>query len=447
MTDHVKYLPPAAIPENGVARWSVADAERWLAARIPALFAPAAGSWVLAVVVVVASVLTFWDAPETVRRGTAWAGYSETVLLFSLPLWFRHLPVPALFSTVVVAAGTLTSLERAAGPAGRLGHALVLAVCAWAFVGVLARLAARRRQRGLALAAAGPGRFPLPDGLPATHRHRGRRWILIGSGLCLAAAGLLVDGLVRDLSARDSTVPYDAVGQQNTALPLLVLGTSLLGHGLAARRAARRLRDGPQPALIVGVRTDPSSRHHWIHADARTPSARPLIAYASWFRPTRGGDRLLRSASAPTLRAEHHDIDAAAEPYEAVLYGVPGDGAEVVLECAVYDGDTRIVSQVTAAPLLPRRRHRLGRWEPADGSHREAVRREEARRERVKAALREEADRARARSAWGVAAVSADPPLPWSQPRRSENSHGCGGSGSGSGGDGDGGCGGCGGCG
>ncbi|MEU6880987.1 hypothetical protein [Streptomyces sp. NPDC046712] len=35
MTEHVKYLPAAAIPEGGVTAWTVAEGERWLKARVP----------------------------------------------------------------------------------------------------------------------------------------------------------------------------------------------------------------------------------------------------------------------------------------------------------------------------------------------------------------------------------------------------------------------------
>ncbi|MFF4426183.1 hypothetical protein ACFY04_36315 [Streptomyces sp. NPDC001549] len=48
MTDCVKHLPTGAIPQGMVAAWGVDTAPRRLRARVPAVFAPAAGSLLLA---------------------------------------------------------------------------------------------------------------------------------------------------------------------------------------------------------------------------------------------------------------------------------------------------------------------------------------------------------------------------------------------------------------
>ncbi len=87
------------------------------------------------------------------------------------------------------------------------------------------------------------------------------------------------------------------------------------------------------------------------------------------------------------LRADHHDIDEDAEPYEALLYGVPCEGAEVILRYAVYRGNPTIVESVTAAPLLPVRRNGFrGPWKPAGTSHTLKVRAEAERRREERAA-------------------------------------------------------------
>ncbi|MBW5486865.1 hypothetical protein, partial [Streptomyces bambusae] len=326
----------------------------------------------------------------------------------------------------------------------------VFALAGWAAAGAAVRLRCRRRQRRLALEAAGSARFALPGQLPERHARRGVPWIAIGCGLCLLATAVLVKGLHRDLAAPDGAA-YDAVGQQLTALPLLALGTTLAGRGLAARSAVRRLRRGLQPALVVGVRATPSGHHHWLCPDAATRSGRPLLAYPAWQQDTMTSGRLLVTGSADRLRDAHRDVDPAAEPFEAVLYGIACEGSEAVLEYAVYSGDDRITTQLTAVPLLPRRWHRLGWWQEAGESHRRTVRREQALQAkfRQESEARERAGLTRTTSlgTTGAAGLSGAAGASWAagsstasaQPRRTDNNTACGGCGSS--------CGGCGGCG
>ncbi|MFF5446239.1 hypothetical protein [Streptomyces sp. NPDC012888] len=386
MTDHVKHLPAAALPERPLRRWAVEDARHWLDARVPGVFAPVAGSWVLALLVVTSQQLTGWQGwkdSTSISTGTTWAGYPQTVLLLCLPLWFRHLPGATLPAAVAVGAESAASLFRLAPDdrAGRAAHALALAVAVWAFAGALFRLEARQRQRKRALAAAGPERSPLPGPLPGAHVRRGLRPAVPGAVLCLAAALLLVSGLAADLAGARAGTPYDALAHQITAMVLLIAGTPLLGRGITARLAARRLHREPQPALLVGVRRSPHG-HDWLYPDASTVDAPPLIGYDAWVRNIRAGTRLLVSGAGPVLRTEHHDVDAGAEPFEAVLYGIPSEGAEVVLAYAVYATDWRIAEDVAAAPLLPGRSHGFsGPWRPLGRSHRLEVRRREAERE------------------------------------------------------------------
>ncbi|MFJ1566005.1 hypothetical protein ACIOG8_17555 [Streptomyces erythrochromogenes] len=70
------------------------------------------------------------------------------------------------------------------------------------------------------------------------------------------------------------------------------------------------------------------------------------------------------------------------------------EGAEVVLECAVYEGGTWLVPQVTAAPLLTRRRHGLSGWQPSTTSFRERVREQQ----RLAREMQAERDRERKES-------------------------------------------------
>ncbi|MFJ3514295.1 hypothetical protein [Streptomyces sp. NPDC090131] len=405
MTDYVKHLPTAAIPEGApVAAWGVDHARHWLrAGRVPTVFAPGAGGWLLVVPAVLALLLTD-------RHGEDWRSLAAGFLLAALPFWFRYLPTATLLAATALAADAALTLAGTSDTAGRIGPVLVLALAAWAFTGALLRLRARRRQRELALAAAGSARFPLPATLPPAHLRRGLPGIGLGSVCCLAAD-----------AAR--THPYGPFGGRLLATVLLVAGTTLLGRGLARWRAARRLRARPQPVLLVGVRASLSG-HHWLYPDADSPAGRPLIAHLPRVRDTVLGKRVLVAGSARALRTNHHDVGPYAEPFQAVLYGAVHEGAEIVLECAVYESDVRVVPEVTAAPLLPRRRHGLSHWMPAGTSHREAVRE----RTRLDGERRRERARERAESKGSGSSSS------------SGDGGGCGG-GCGSG------CGGCGGCG
>ncbi|MFG3406580.1 hypothetical protein [Streptomyces sp. NPDC048142] len=424
---HIKHLPPEILPDGGsvtwsvtgsgevsrlsggVATWPVAEAERWRRAAVPAVLAPAVGGWILAVLVATAYVLLSGlpSGAASVARGggsgdgTDWLRYPGVVLLTALPLWYRYVPVAAVPAALYVAVEAGLSLARP-GDSDRLtgsGHLVVLAACAMALTGSCLRLRARRRQRALALEAAGRRRFPLPDRVPESDGHRGHEQVYLGLALCLTALGILTDGLIEDLTS--SGVAYDAVGQQRIALVLLVAGTAFGGRGQLAYRAARRLYEEEQPALIVGVRAGADGRH-WVCADARTRTAPPLLAYIPRKRDTRARTRLLGSGSAYGVGNGHHDIDPKHEPFEAVLYGTLAEGDEVVLAyaCAEYHRYQelgRMYATVTTAPLRPDRRHGLGPWEPADGPARQQERLREGREraERYRRAQREAEERRR----------------------------------------------------
>ncbi|MFF5447325.1 hypothetical protein [Streptomyces sp. NPDC012888] len=381
MNDFVKFLPAAALPEGGIAEWSPADAERWRRAAVVRWAAPGAGSWALVPLVLTAAVLLGSGGPEPPHSGTGWAGYPQVVLLLSLPLWYRTMPAATVVAGPLLA---LYSVFRAAGPASadpsvRAGGWLTVAVALLAATGAVLRLRARRRQRALALAAAGPDRRPLPAGLPRGHVRRGLVPLLAGAALCAAAAALLGTGLFHDLRAHGTGRPYDAAGQQLVALALLVPGVPLLGGGAAARRTAGRLRGGPQPALRIGVRSL-SPRRNVLYPDARTTGARPVAGYRPRARNRVPEARVLLGGPEERLRREHRDVDATREPFEAVLYGVPCEGAEVVLEYAVHtDSGTSLCSSVTATPLLPLYGSRPRPWSPAERSFRLGVREGRAR--------------------------------------------------------------------
>ncbi|WP_327350565.1 hypothetical protein [Streptomyces sp. NBC_01304] len=438
--ERVKKLPVSAIPADGVGTWSAADAERWRTTREPAIFAPVAGSWGAGLVVVVSYVLTSAFSSSSIAwhggadSGTDWLRYPGAVLLAALPLWYRHLPVMAGVAGMVVAVDAGSSLASAGGTGQRAGHLLVLALCAWVFTGSCLRLRARRRQRELFLAAAGPRRFPLPERVPESDEYRGHALFYVGLALCLIAVGLLITALVKDLTGD----AYDAVAQQTAALLFLVLGSTLYGRGLTTYRAARRLHDEEaHPALRVDIRITPDG-HHWIHPDG----GRAPISYVAADRDTRKPAQYLGSSSSYGIGDGHHSVDPRSEPFEAVLYGPVHEGAEIVVAYATIAYDDRrdtgqMSSEVTAAALLPHRRHSLGPWQPVDGTAHERARREKVREDAARSdRIRQEA--ARAQEQRGASAQRAGTGRAGGSSAASDGGCGSGDSGGGDGGGGDG---------
>ncbi|MFE0010985.1 hypothetical protein ACFVZX_31330, partial [Streptomyces erythrochromogenes] len=116
MTDFVKHLPRASIPEGAVRFWDVDGARRWLGARAPAAFAPVRGAWLLGTLVILSLVLTSWNGAQAAGLSAGRPGYALVVLLAALPVWFRYLPAGVLAAAPVLAADA--ALAAGAGARG-----------------------------------------------------------------------------------------------------------------------------------------------------------------------------------------------------------------------------------------------------------------------------------------------------------------------------------------
>ncbi|MEV8536979.1 hypothetical protein [Streptomyces sp. NPDC051211] len=135
MHSYVKYLPAAALPDGGVADWTVADAERWRKASLPAALAPAVGAWVLTALVLTTVVLIAVSGPEETFVGNVWDGYPESVLLLSLPLWYWRIPAATLVAAPLLALWSALSLAGArAVPPDAVGRA-----AEWLLIGLYLR--------------------------------------------------------------------------------------------------------------------------------------------------------------------------------------------------------------------------------------------------------------------------------------------------------------------
>ncbi|GAB2596441.1 hypothetical protein GCM10027168_31570 [Streptomyces capparidis] len=151
--------------------------------------------------------------------------------------------------------------------------------------------------------------------------------------------GVLVDGAW----ARPAAEPHDASGWQVVLLVAGLPGLALLGNGLDGRRRSRRLRAAPLPALRVLVREGHEDGRTWVFAADDRAAARPVLSVNTLFAAEDDGeeewapgedDAEEPDAELPALRQELTAILKGTTPRpplrEAVMYGAPWSGAEVV---------------------------------------------------------------------------------------------------------------------
>ncbi|MEU9136223.1 hypothetical protein AB0D33_09690 [Streptomyces sp. NPDC048404] len=198
---------------------------------------------------------------------------------------------------------------------------------------------------------------------------------------------VLEDGAWRRLASE----PYDAMGPQLAVLAAGLPGLSLLVTGLLARRRAAALRRGPVPVLRVLERMDEDGLVQ-IYAGDDTAGRRPLLA-ASFVTDAPDGDERATAhptddahESAPSVGDAHahestpsvgdaHEstpsvgdhgpacsadnedregerIPATKRPREAVLFGSPCEGGELLLVTTSRD-DAPAVLRTSGSVRLP----------------------------------------------------------------------------------------------
>ncbi|GLW44888.1 hypothetical protein Stsp02_05500 [Streptomyces sp. NBRC 14336] len=309
-------LADSAIPE-GCPAWTGEQTRRWLSALPPRWLLPRLRG-------VRDEVVTLTLCGTAVALGYAGLEPYLAALLPLQVLWVLLRPelvrvsAPALVAAVVVT-------ERTGWPT--LVAAVAVAVASLVLAEV--RLRARRRQKAYAMEAAGGAVAPVPGaGVPL---RRGR--FLIGWGLVALAAG----GALTALSS-DGTAP-------TVGFLLAGLGLSIVVSGALGRVRARRLLAAPVPVLRVLVREGTQARTEVFAADD-VHAERPLFAVSvgevdldeeeSGEGKSGAGDSGEDDDEDDDEAAllEMLDDDAPGPLREAVLYGVPYDGAEVVLVSA-----------------------------------------------------------------------------------------------------------------
>ncbi|MET7568040.1 hypothetical protein ABZT04_05985 [Streptomyces sp. NPDC005492] len=332
-------LPSAAIPD-GCAGWDEEHTRAWAEAAVPWWVPVRPRRWTLELAVwcallVVPAVLTTTDLPP------------ELIALLPLQVvWWLWRPELVRFSAPV-----LIVVVAVRGP----GLSWPVLVCAALLVlapvtATELRARARARQRHSALAAADGVTAPLPDADSPVRRGG----LLLRLGAVLAVPGVVLlctSGLWAD--ERQEAV---AMG-----LFLAGLALTLILSGALGRRRAVALRKAPAPVLRVLVGKD-DHEDAVVYATDDTAALRPLFTVA-----TRGVADDKGEGDDDTDAAELEELldapatGARAPLREAVLYGTPCDGAEILLLSAAVEPGEPPVTEWSTGPVRPVSEHGLRR--------------------------------------------------------------------------------------
>ncbi|MGW7268385.1 hypothetical protein [Streptomyces sp. NPDC054842] len=359
-------LPASAVPDACRA-WDGEQARRWTRA-LPPRWAPVRGRarYHLPLAALVAASPFLLPALADVRPYVA-------ALLACHVVWVSVRP-----ETVPVTAPALAVVLLTQHP--RLPWAVtvpVLAALTVSWVVTCVRLRSWARQREAALAAAGGVTAPLPG----EDRPPERGTALVPAGLVLAVLGGV---LVATADAWDLT--GDPEVSRTAGWCALGLGLTAVLSGVLARRRAAALRRAPVPVLRVLVRDDGNGDTEVFAADDRE-AGRPLFVVGLRELPSDdededGEDDNDEDDELAELLA---GLDTPGPLKEAVLHGVPRDGAEIFLVSAEEDADEPPARAWSTGPVRPLSEGAARRRVAA---LRKAAAREEAQEEQRAAAVR-----------------------------------------------------------
>ncbi|WP_405569190.1 hypothetical protein OG418_31585 [Streptomyces phaeochromogenes] len=338
--DEPLRLPVAAIPD-GCRDWTAGRAGVWSAALPPrwsflgvrrsvaaavSTFALCAGAWAAMLgglwpfVAAGFAVYVLW---VLARPELVWAG--APVLLLALSLEARSLPWPL---TAVLA---------------------FVVVVTWAAVAV--RLRARGGQLERALEAAGDTTARTPDADAVLLRGR----FLFPVGLTVLGLGVLT-GATAGLWG----TPDDERGSWVVAIYLAGLAVTALASAWLGRHRALALRRAPAPVLRVLVRDDAQGTTE-VYAADDLAAVRPLftVDLTSYDGEEADDDEDEDDADGEADDEELErlldavDDDTPGPVREAVLYGAPFDGAELVVVSADEDPDQPPLTEWSTGPVRP----------------------------------------------------------------------------------------------
>jgi hypothetical protein len=341
--DESLRLPSASIPEGcqdwttaRAARWSAALPPRWTFLRVRRSVAAGIATLVLCVGALVAMAGGLWPFVA--------AGFAVYVL------WVLARP------ELVWVGAPLLLLALAAEASSKAwaltGFGVVVVLGSWAVVAV--RLRARGEQLERAVEAAG-GVAVLVPGAEAPVR-RGR--LLFAMGFVVLALGVLAGSTAGLWGSAE-----DQEGAWVVTVFLAGLGATALTSAWLGRQRAGALRGAPVPVLRVLVRDDAQGGTE-VYAADDLAAERPLFtvdltsfdeddddeedeAHGEEDGEDPAGDDELRRVLLGL------DDDTLGPVREAVLYGAPFDGAEVLVVSADEDPEQPPLTEWSAGPVRP----------------------------------------------------------------------------------------------
>jgi len=343
MTTNVQepsLLPPSAIPE-GCVPWNGEHARVWADAAVPwwVPVRPRRWSFELALwcaVLVAFALLTTTDLPP------------ELAALLPLQvMWSLWRPEVVRFSAPVLIALVAIRATELSWPALVCATLLVLA----SVTATELRARARARQRRSALAAVRGVTAVPPDADGRVRR---------GGLLLKFGAGVGVPGVV--LIATADLWRWTSDRQVALAEGLFIVGLALtmLLSGTLGRRRALTLRATPAPVLRVLVGKD-DHEDAVVYATDDTEALRPLFTVAT--RAVRDDENGEEDKDDKGDKGDEEELEelldapaktgARAPLREAVLYGIPCDGAEILLLSAAKEPGEPPVTEWSTGPVRP----------------------------------------------------------------------------------------------
>ncbi|MFI1411523.1 hypothetical protein ACH4Y0_16690 [Streptomyces sp. NPDC020707] len=349
--DEPLRLPATAIPDDcrdwtagHAANWSAALPPRWTFLRVRRSIAGAVTTLALCAGAWAAMLGGLWPF---VAAG--FAAYVLWVLARPELVWAG---APALLLGLAVQAPSM--------PWGVTAVGAFVVVASWAAVAV--RLRARGAQLEQALEAAGDGTAQVPDARAPVRRGR----FLLPLGLVV-----LVLGVLTGVTAHLWGTVDDQRGSWVLAFYLTGLGLTALVSAWLGRHRAVALRRAPAPVLRVLVRDDAQGTTE-VYAADDLAATRPLftVELTSYDgeddEPDTIGDGDGDDAGLDVgADADGHEVeelerlldavedDVPGPVREAVLFGAPFDGAEVVVVSADEDRDQPPLTEWSAGPVRP----------------------------------------------------------------------------------------------
>ncbi|MGW7048814.1 hypothetical protein ACWGDT_40395 [Streptomyces avermitilis] len=376
----VLRLPESAVPD-GCRPWDGAQAARWAGALPP--------GWTLAHLrmrlvfggTCLGVIGAFWLTTLSDLKP-----FVAALLPLQILWLFRRPEVVRVSAPVLV---VVLLIQRPGLPWVWSGPAVLLLLATW--VAAAVRLHARGRQRERALAAAGG----VTAAVPGADRRLERGTFLIGLGGVLAVLGAVLVATSGLWQAAD-----DRLGSGTVGCFVAGLGVTALASGVLGRRRAAALGRAPAPVLRVLVRDDAEADTE-VFATDDVGALRPLFTVSLLDMgddedDEDDGDGDGDDVDEEELEALLKDLDTYVPGplREAVLYGAPYDGAEVVVVSAAEEaGDPPLVERSTG-PVRPlpegaaRRRIAAGKAKAGREARRQAVY-EERRAAAVLAAVRD----------------------------------------------------------